>query len=156
MTRLRTRLPTLVVAVVAGTALVAAGCGGDDTGDYKKKVTAAAKQFQTDASKAGQSLSAAQSPTQFKSAAADFKTAVTTFTDKLDGLKAPSGVQDDQDKLVADLKHFQGTVDQISQNVSGGTTSDLNGLVALVPQLQTDVQKVSADAQKLQDAVNDS
>jgi hypothetical protein len=156
MFRLRSRLTALVVAAIAGATVVAAGCGGDDTADYKEQVTAAAQRFQTDASKAGKSLSAAQSPTQFKTAAADFKTAVTTFTDKLDGLKPPSGARDDQNKLVADLKHFQSTVDQISARVARGASSDLQALVALVPRLQSDVQKVSADARNLQKAVNES
>jgi outer membrane murein-binding lipoprotein Lpp len=156
MTAIRSRVTVVIVAAVVGGALLVAGCGGSDSDDYKKQVTKAAQQFQTDAQQAGTSLGGASSPTQFKAAAGQFKTAVTKFTDKLDSLDPPSGVKDEQDKLVTDLQHFSSTVNQISDKVSSASTGDVQGLVALVPQLQSDVQKVTADAQNLQDAVNKS
>ena len=58
MTALRSRLTVVAVAAVVGGALVVAGCGSSDTDTYKKQVTQAAKQFQTDAQAAGTSLSA--------------------------------------------------------------------------------------------------
>ena len=159
MNRTRSRLSAVLVAAVVGGALLVAGCGGSDNDDYKKKVTAAAQTFQSDAQKAGQALSSSQSPAQFKAAAGEFKAAVTNFTNTLNGLDAPSSVKDEQDKLVTDLKSFQGTVDQISEKVAtarSGDPAQLQGLVQLVPQLQSDTQKVQTDAQNLQDAVNKS
>jgi outer membrane murein-binding lipoprotein Lpp len=156
MTRLRSRRTVVVVAAVVGGALLVAGCGGSDSDDYKKQVTKAAQQFQTDAQQAGTSLGGAQSPTQFRAAAGEFKGAVTKFTDKLNSLDPPSDAKDEQDKLVNDLQHFSGTVNDISDKVQKASTGDVQGLVALVPQLQSDVQKVSKDAQDLQNAVNDS
>jgi outer membrane murein-binding lipoprotein Lpp len=156
MTGLRSRRTVVLVAAVVGGALLVAGCGGSDSDDYKKQVTKAAQQFQTDAQKAGTSLGGAQSPTQFRAAAGEFKGAVTKFTDKLNSLDPPSDAKDEQDKLVNDLQHFSGTVNQISDKVQSASTGDAQGLVALVPQLQSDVQKVSKDAQDLQNAVNNS
>jgi outer membrane murein-binding lipoprotein Lpp len=159
MTRIRSRLSVVLVAAVVGGALLVAGCGGSDNDDYKKKVTAAAQTFQSDAQKAGTSLSSSQSPAQFKAAAGEFKGAVTKFTDTLNGLDAPSDVKDEQDKLVTDLKSFQGTVDEISTKVASARSGDpaqLQGLVSLVPKLQSDTQKVQQDAQNLQNAVNKS
>jgi outer membrane murein-binding lipoprotein Lpp len=156
MTAIRSRLTVVVVAAVVGGALLVAGCGGSDSDDYKKQVTKAAQQFQTDAQQAGTSLGGATSPTQFKAAAGEFKTAVTKFTDKLNSLDPPSGAKDEQDKLVTDLQHFSSTVNQISDKVSSAASGNVQGLVALVPQLQSDVQKVTSDAQNLQDAVNKS
>jgi outer membrane murein-binding lipoprotein Lpp len=156
MTALRSRLTVVAVAAVVGGALLVAGCGSSDTDTYKKQVTQAAKQFQSDAQAAGTSLSASQSADEFKTAAAKFKTAVTTFTDKLSNLKPPSSAKDEQDKLVADLKHFSGTVKQISDKVANVNASNVQGLVSLVPQLQSDVQKVSSDAKNLENAVNSS
>jgi outer membrane murein-binding lipoprotein Lpp len=156
MTKPRSRLTAAAVAAVVGGALLVAGCGGSDSDDYKKQVTQAAQQFQTDASAAGTSLSASQSPDQFKSAAAKFKTAVNKFTDKLNSLDPPGDAKDEQDKLVTDLQHFSGTVDQISDKVANVNSGNVQGLVALVPQLQSDVQKVTTDAQALETAVNKS
>lgn len=156
MTGLRSRRTVAVVAAVVGGALIVAGCGGSDSDDYKKQVTKAAQQFKTDAQQAGTSLGGAQSPTQFRAAAGEFKGAVTKFTDKLNSLDPPSDAKDEQDKLVNDLQHFSGTVNDISDKVQSATRGDAQGLVALVPQLQSDVQKVSKDAQDLQNAVNDS
>lgn len=159
MTRIRSRLSVVLVAAVVGGALLVAGCGGSDNDDYKKKVTSAAQTFQSDAQKAGQALSSSQSPAQFKAAAGQFKTAVTTFTSTLKSLDPPDNVKNAQDKLVTDLKSFQGTVDQISQKVASarsGDPSQLQGLVQLVPQLQSDTQKVQTDAQNLQNEVNKS
>jgi len=140
MTALRSRVTVVAVAAVVGGALGVAGCGSSDTDTYKKQVTQAAKQFQTDAQAAGTSLSASRS-------AAEFKTAAT---------KPPSSAKDEQDQLVTDLKHFSGTVNEISDRVSNVTSSNVEGLVALVPQLQSDVRKVSADAKNLENAVNNS
>lgn len=156
MTGLRSRRTVAVVAAVVGGALLVAGCGGSDSDDYKKQVTKAAQQFKTDAQQAGTSLGGAQSPTQFRAAAGEFKGAVTKFTDKLTSLDPPSDAKDEQDKLVNDLQHFSGTVNDISDKVQRATRGDAQGLVALVPQLQSDVQKVSKDAQDLQNAVNNS
>jgi outer membrane murein-binding lipoprotein Lpp len=156
MTALRSRVTVVAVAAVVGGALGVAGCGSSDTDTYKKQVTQAAKQFQTDAQAAGTSLSASQSAAEFKTAATKFKAAVTTFTGKLSSLKPPSSAKDEQDQLVADLKHFSGTVNEISDRVSNVTSSNVEGLVSLVPQLQSDVQKVSADAKNLENAVNKS
>lgn len=156
MTGLRSRRTVAVVAAVVGGALLVAGCGGSDSDDYKKQVTKAAQQFKTDAQQAGTSLGGAQSPTQFRAAAGEFKGAVTKFTDKLNSLDPPSDAKDEQDKLVNDLQHFSGTVNDISDKVQSATRGDAQGLVALVPQLQSDVQKVSKDAQDLQSAVNNS
>jgi hypothetical protein len=156
MTGLRSRRTVAVVAAVVGSALLVAGCGGSDSDDYKKQVTKAAQQFKTDAQHAGTSLGGAQSPTQFRAAAGEFKGAVTKFTDKLNSLDPPSDAKDEQDKLVNDLQHFSGTVNDISDKVQSAARGDAQGLVALVPQLQSDVQKVSKDAQDLQNAVNNS
>ena len=156
MTALRLRLTVVAVAAVIGGALVVAGCGGSDTDTYKEQVTQAAKQFQTDAQAAGTSLSASKSAEEFKTAAGKFKAAVTTFTDKLSSLKPPSGAKDEQDQLVADLQHFSGTVNEISDRVSNVNASNVERLVSLVPQLQGDVQKVSTDAKNLENAVNNS
>ena len=156
MTGLRSRRTVVVVATVMGGALLVAGCGGSDSDDYKKQVTKAAQQFKTDAQQAGTSLGGARSATQFRAAAGEFKGAVTKFTDKLNSLDPPSDAKDEQDKLVNDLQHFSGTVNQISDKVQSATRGDAQGLVALVPQLQSDVQKVSKDAQDLQNAVNNS
>jgi hypothetical protein len=156
MTGLRSRRTVAVVAAVVGGALLVAGCGGSDSDDYKKQVTKAAQQFKTEAQQAGTSLGGAQSPTQFRAAAGEFKGAVTKFTDKLNSLDPPSDAKDEQDKLVNDLQHFSGTVNDISDKVQSATRGDAQGLVALVPQLQSDVQKVSKDAQDLQTAVNNS
>ncbi len=157
MTRTRSRLTVAVLAAVLGAGLIVAGCGSDSKDDYKKDVTAAAKQFQTDAQQAGTALSASRSPTQVKAAAGQFKTAVNTFTNKLNSLDPPSDAKDEQDKLVTDLKSFSSTVDQVSTEVAKASSGgDASGLTALVPKLQSDVQNVQADAQNLQDAVNES
>jgi hypothetical protein len=157
MTRIRSRLAVAVVAAVVGGGLVVAGCGGNSSDDYKKQVTNAAKQFQTDAQAAGQSLSAAKSPAQFKAASGQFKGAVTKFTDKLNSLDPPSSVKDEQDKLVTDLNSFSSTVDKVSTQVAKASSGgDAKALIALVPKLQSDVQTVSTDAQNLQNAVNNS
>jgi hypothetical protein len=156
MTGLRSRRTVAVVAAVVGGALLVAGCGGSDSDDYRKQVTKAAQQFKTEAQQAGTSLGGAQSPTQFRAAAGEFKGAVTKFTDKLNSLDPPNDAKDEQDKLVNDLQHFSGTVNDISDKVQSATRGDAQGLVALVPQLQSDVQKVSKDAQDLQNAVNNS
>ena len=76
--------------------------------------------------------------------------------DKLSSLDPPSDAKDEQDKLVNDLQHFSGTVNQISDKVQSASAGGVQGLVSLVPQLQSDVQKVSKDAQDLQNAVNNS
>ena len=156
MTALRSRVTVVAVAAVVGGALGVAGCGSSDTDTYKKQVTQAAKQFQSDAQAAGTSLSASQSAAEFKTAAAKFKTAVTTFTYKLTSLKPPSSAKDEQDQLVTNLKHFSGTVNEISDKVSNVTASNVEGLVSLVPQLQSDVQRVSTAAKNLEHAVNNS
>jgi hypothetical protein len=144
----------VAVVVVVGAALAVAGCGDSSTDAYKKQVTQAAQQFQADARTAGTSLSASQSPEQFQAAASRFKAAVTKFTDKLDSLKPPDRAKDEQDQLVTDLKRFSGTVNRVSHEVANVGARNVERLVALVPQLQRDVQRVSTDAQELQDAVN--
>jgi len=99
---------------------------------------------------------AAQSPQQFETAAKKFDAAVKTFTDKLGTLKPPSGAKDEQQKLIADLKHFSGTINEVNDKVQNVNARNVEGLVALVSQLQADVANVSKDAQSLEDAVNDS
>ena len=126
----------VAVVVVVGAALAVAGCGDSSTDAYKKQVTQAAQQFQAAASR--------------------FKAAVTKFTDKLDSLKPPDRAKDEQDQLVTDLKRFSGTVNRVSHEVANVGARNVERLVALVPQLQRDVQRVSTDAQELQDAVNNS
>jgi hypothetical protein len=148
------RLRVAVAAAIAGGALLVAGCGSSAGDTYNTAVTQAAQQFQSDARAAGTSLSASQSPAQFKTAATKFKAAVATFTTKLSRLAPPGGAKDEQERLIADLKHFSGTVDRISHKVANVDAANVEGLVALVPQLQRDVDQVSADAQKLEDAVN--
>ena len=101
MTAFRSRVIGVAAAAVLGGALVVAGCGNSDTDTYKKQVTHAAQQFQTDAQAAGTSLSASQSPHEFETAATRFKAAVTKFTDKLNTLKPPGSAKDEQSKLVA-------------------------------------------------------
>jgi len=155
MTALRSRATAMVLATVVAAALLVAGCGGGND-QYKKQVTQAAQQFQTEARAAGTNLSASESPEQFKTAATRFKAAVTKFTDRLSSLKPPKGAKDEQDKLVAALEHFGGTVDEISRRVTNVDASNADRLVALIPQLQSDVQKVTSDAQDLEDAVNDA
>ena len=156
MTALRSRLAGVAAAAVLGGTLVVAGCGSSDTDTYKKQVTQAAQQFQTDAQTAGTSLSASQSPREFKTAATKFKAAVTKFTDKLTTLKPPGSAKDEQSKLVANLEHFSGTVNKISDKVANVNANNVEGLVSLVPQLQSDVQRVSTAAQNLENAVNNS
>jgi phage-related protein len=66
-------------------------------------------------------------------------------------------VKDAQDKLVTDLKTFSSTVDQVTTQVASASNGgNAKRLVALVPKLQSNVQTVSADAQNLQNAVNNS
>ena len=155
MTALGSRLAVVAVAAALGAAFVAAGCGGGNN-EYTKQVTQAAQQFQTDARGAGTILAAAQSPQQFETAAKKFDAAVKKFTDTLGTLKPPSGAKDEQQKLIADLKHFSGTINEVNDKVQTVNARNVEGLVSLVSQLQVDVANVSKDAQSLEDAVNDS
>ena len=101
-------------------------------------------------------LAAAQSPQQFETAAKKFDAAVKRFTERLATLKPPSGAKDEQQKLIADLKHFSGTINEVNDKVQTVNARNVEGLVSLVSQLQVDVANVSKDAQSLEDAVNNS
>jgi predicted lipid-binding transport protein (Tim44 family) len=147
------RRTTLPLASLCAAAVLVAGCGGTANDDYKAKVEQAAKRFQADSARAGQQVSAARTPAQFKAAAGRFGVAVDTFTITLRGLRPPSSVKDEQDRLVADLTRFQRTTTQLAA-VTGAR--DFKALARLGPQLQADIQKVTADAKSLQDAVDKS
>ncbi|HEX3317394.1 MAG TPA: hypothetical protein VHR88_05205 [Solirubrobacteraceae bacterium] len=146
----------LAVAAAAAALAVGAGCGGGGNDAYDQQVTKAAQQFRTDAQAASAGFASSGSATELRTAAARYRTATTQFEQRLRGLHPPKSVGDEQQQLITDLHRLSSTLDQVGAKVANADASSVKPLVTLATQLEGDVNRVSADGDRLQKAVNNS
>jgi hypothetical protein len=147
----------LLAAAAATTALaVAAGCGGGGNDAYVKQVTKAAQQFRSDAQSASAQFSTSGSAADLRTAAVRYRAAASRFETRLRSLTPPAGARDEQNQLATDLRRLSTTLHQVGSKVASADAGNAKALIALASQLEGDVNRVSADGNKLQKAVNSS
>jgi len=149
---IRTRM--LAAALVAGSALVAAGCGSDDsqtsaTTQWADGVCSAVKTWQSDIASTVDTLKSNPSRNGFEQAAEDAKSSTETLVDTVKGLGAPdtdAGAQ------------ARSTVETLSTELSSGveTIQDAVDDVSGVQGLLTAVSTVSATLAKMSSQLTSS
>ena len=149
-----TRTRMLAAALVAGTALVAAGCGGNDSQvpastQWASDLCTAVTTWRSDIASTAETLTSNPSRAGFEQAAEDAKKTTETLVDTVKGLGAPDTTAGEQarttvDTLSTDLSTDVETIQNAVEDVSG------------VQSLLTAATTVSATVSKISDQVSSS
>ncbi len=144
-----TRTRTFGAALVAGIAILAAGCGGDDSEtsastQWADGVCSAITTWQSDITSAATSLKDNPSRDGVEQAANDAKSSTQTLVDTVQGLGAPDTESGDQARTTIDTltTELQSDVDTISSAVSDA--SGVQGLLDAVSTVTATVSKMSS------------
>jgi uncharacterized protein YoxC len=144
-----TRTRMLAAALVAGIALVAAGCGGDDTSvsastQWAGDVCTAVNTWRSDISSTASSLTSNPTRAGLEQAAEDAKSTTETLVDTLKGLGSPDTEAGEQarsavDTLSTDLQRDVDTIQKAVDDASGvqgllGAVSAVSAAVASISQ----------------------
>src|SRR4029079_10234924 len=151
-----TRTRTLAAALVAGIALVAAGCGGGDEAvpgatPWGGGVCTAVNTWRSDIAATANSVTSNPTRAGLEEAADDAKSTTQTLVDTLKGLGAPDTESGDEARSALDTLStgLQGDVDAIQQAVQG--VSDVQGLLAAVSSVSATLTNISS---QLSDALD--
>lgn len=142
-----TRTRTLAAALVAGIALVAAGCGGDDESvpaatQWAGDVCTAINTWRSDIAATASSVTSNPTRAGLEEAANDAKSTTETLVDTLKGLGAPDTESGEEarsalDSLSTSLQSDVDAIQQAVQDVSGvegvlGAVSSVSATLATI------------------------
>lgn len=147
------RRPTLVLVAALAAALFAAGCGGDDKGDYRDKVNDANDKFESELEAAGAKMRAAgqsKDRQQYSDGARQLQDAVTEFNEELEELDEPEDAKEEEEALIAALRRFSDTVGRINAAVQSDDETKIRAEIAT---LQPQAQQVESAGDALTQAV---
>lgn len=141
--------------------LVLAGCGGSSkssggggggtsTADYKKQVQTIGDQFRSQVNDAQSTLSSASTNADRAKGLDQIRTAFKDVAGKIDGLKPPSGAQDEQDRLVKVLNTGATDIGTVETAIK---KNDIAGIQSSVKKIQTDSTQAQSALQALKSAV---
>lgn len=152
-----TRTRTLAAALVAGIALVAAGCGGNDESvpaatQWADDVCTAVNTWRSDITTTASSVTSNPTRAGLEQAANDAKSTTETLVDTLKGLGAPETESGDQARSALDTLStaLQGDVDTIEQAVDD--VSGVQGLLGAVSEVSAALTSISS---QLSDALDE-
>jgi flagellin-like hook-associated protein FlgL len=152
-----TRTRTLAAALVAGIALVAAGCGGDDESEsaatqWAGDVCTAVNTWRSDITTTASSVTSNPTRAALEEAANDAKSTTETLVDTLKGLGAPDTESGDQARGALDTLStgVQGDVDAIQKAVQD--VSGVQGLLGAVSEISAALTNISS---QLSDALDE-
>ena len=146
--------PMLFVAAVLAAALVAAGCGEDETKKYRDDVSTANKKFESELEDAGAKMRAAgqtKDRAQYSGGAQQLQAAVTEFSKKLEELDEPGAAKEEEKALIEALRRFGDTVGRIDAAVQSDNEKAIRAEIAA---LQPQAQQVEAAGNALEQAVD--
>lgn len=147
------RRPSLVLLAALAAALFAAGCGGDDKGEYRDKVNDANDTFESELEEAGAKMRAAgqsKDRQQYSEGARQLQDAVTEFNDELESLDEPEEAEEEEKALVEALRKFSDTVGRINAAVQSDDETKIRAEIAT---LQPQAQQVESAGDALTQAV---
>ena len=151
-----TRTRRLAAVLVAGVALVATGCGGDDESvpaatQWAGDVCTAVNTWRSEIAATASSVTSNPTRAGLEEAADDAKTTTETLVDTLKGLGAPDTESGDEARSALDTLStgLQGDVDAIQQAVQG--VSSVQGLLAAVSSVSATLANISS---QLSDALD--
>lgn len=143
-----TRTRMLAAALVAGIALVAAGCGGDDKSvsastQWAGDVCTAVNTWRSDISSTASSLTSNPTRAGLEQAAEEAKSTTETLVDTLKGLGSPDTEAGDQARSAVDTlsTDLQSDVDTIQKAVDDA--SSVQGLLGAVSAVSAAVANIS-------------
>lgn len=152
-----TRPRTLAAALVAGIALVAAGCGGDDESEpaatqWAGDVCTAVNTWRSDIATTANSVTSNPTRAGLEQAADEAKSTTETLVDTLKGLGAPDTESGDQarsalDTLSTGLQDDVDTIQKAVEDVSG-----VQGLLGAVSEVSAALANISS---QLSDALDE-
>jgi hypothetical protein len=152
-----TRTRTLAAALVAGVALVAAGCGGKDNSEsaatqWAGDVCTAVNTWRSDIATTASSVTSNPTRAGLEQAAGDAKSTTETLVDTLKGLGAPDTKSGDQARSAVDTLStaLQGDVDTIQKAVQD--VSGVQGLLGAVSEVSAALTSISS---QLSDALDE-
>ena len=152
-----TRTRTLAAALVAGIALVAAGCGGNDKSEsaatqWAGDVCTAVNTWRSDIATTASSVTSNPTRAGLQQAADDAKSTTATLVDTLKGLGAPDTESGEQARSAVDTLStaLQGDVDTIQKAVQD--VSGVQGLLGAVSEVSTALTSISS---QLSDALDE-
>ncbi len=138
----------LAAAIVAGIALVAAGCGGDDNSvpsstQWAGDVCTAVNTWRSDISSAASSLTSNPTRAGLEQAAEDARSTTETLADTLKGLGSPDTKAGEQARSAVDTlsTDLQSDVDTIQKAVDDA--SGVQGLLGAVSAVSAAVANIS-------------
>ncbi len=138
----------LAAALVAGIALVAAGCGGDDESvpastQWASDVCTAVNTWRSDIASTASSLTSNPTRAGLEQAAADAKQTTETLVDTVKGLGSPDTEAGEQARSALDTlaTGLQSDVDTIQQAVDDA--SGVQGLLGAASEVSAAVAKIS-------------
>lgn len=138
-----------VATLIAGTALLAAGCGGNDQSvpaatQWAGDVCTAVNTWRNDITSATSSLTSNPSRDAFEQAAGDAKQSTETLVDTLKGLGAPDTESGEQVRSTLDTlsTELQADLDSIQKALDGA--SSIQGLVSAIPAVSAAVATISS------------
>jgi hypothetical protein len=144
-----TRTRQLAAALVAGIALVAAGCGGDDESvpaatQWAGDVCTAVNTWRNDVASTASSVTSDPTRAGLQQAAEDAKSATETLIDTLKGLGAPDTEAGDQARSALETlsSGLQTDVDTIQQAVADA--SGVQGLLGAASTVSAALAQISA------------
>jgi hypothetical protein len=139
----------VVVAVVAVAAPVAA-CGGSDTDNYKKDVTAAVNKLKADTDAVNRKVQAQTTPEGKIAAFSELRGKIAEAADTLAGLKPPDDAKAEHDRLVAELR---GLDDNLKALEDAARAKDQAGAQAALASLTTELNATQQTANQLEQKV---
>ena len=150
-----TRTRMLAAALVAGTALVVAGCGGSDESQvsastqWASDLCTAVTTWRSDIASTADTLTSNPSRAGFEQAAGDAKKTTETLVDTVKGLGAPDTKAGEQARTTVDTLSTELSTDvETIQNA----VEDVSGVQSLLTALTT----VSATVSKISDQLSSS
>jgi hypothetical protein len=124
---------TALLALVAATGLLAAGCGGGggpeplSKADYQKQMQAIGTTLGTSLNSLGTATSAPKAATALKKVQTDLRGAA----DKMDAITPPDAVEADHDKLVAGVREFADELESIIGRLEKGNLQALASVTSV-------------------------
>lgn len=138
---------TLAAALVAATALVAAGCGGDDSvpasTQWASDLCTAVSTWRNDIASTAETLTSNPSRAGFQQAADDAKATTETLIDTVKGLGAPDTEAGDQARTTIDTLSNELTTDVQTIQTAVADVSGVQGLLSAATMVSATVAKIS-------------
>lgn len=145
----------LSLIAITSLAVALAGCGssgggGTSKADYQKQVKQLGEQFRSQVTATEGKVSTATTTSARLKALDEFKNEFSSFADKIDKIKPPSGAQSQQDAVVASFKKGADDIGKVEDAVKSKDATKIKSSAAT---FQSDATDVQTALQKLSSAV---